>query len=141
MEECVAAISQLVNRYAIAVDERDWQTFADCFAGQDAEFIDYQGKRIRGAQTIAASVAPMVARFTRTQHMNGVPFLSKPGASTSSGILYCIGVHVLEGAAGGEVCTVGARYDDEYVCQNGQWLIRTRKVIPLWTTGNLAIMG
>ncbi|MET0660629.1 MAG: nuclear transport factor 2 family protein [Steroidobacteraceae bacterium] len=108
------AIARLVNAYADGSDAKNWPQIRECFVAT-AQFEDYKGGKLCGEDVIVAAFRPMLEPFPTTQHLIGVPYMRSYDGDTAVGVLYCIGTHVLPGALGGEVCSVGVRYDDAYI--------------------------
>jgi len=69
-----AAISELMYRYGMSIDTRDWRALRSCFA--DEMEIDLAGTPLRAGNLIAmsgdqwlASIERIVTKFAVTQHM------------------------------------------------------------------------
>ena len=123
-------ISDLLVRYATALDTRDWDLLDSCFT-EDA-VVDYGrlGGRREGWAAIRSAVA-FIAGFDRTQHLlsNFVITIDADEAQSSS---YVHGQHVI----GREVLTVGGVYRDRIVRTPAGWRIAHRSLDPVWQTGN-----
>jgi len=67
-----ALISEMVTKYAIAVDRRDWTMFADCFT--DPVHADYSENGLAAADFVryelVAIVRDAVSGYTATQHLS-----------------------------------------------------------------------
>jgi SnoaL-like domain len=67
-----ALISEVVTKYAIAVDRRDWTMFADCFT--DPVHADYSENGLAAADFVrdelVAIVRDAVSGYTATQHLS-----------------------------------------------------------------------
>jgi SnoaL-like domain len=67
-----ALISEVVTRYAIAVDRRDWTMLADCFT--DPVHADYSENGLAAADFVrdelVAIVRDAVSGYTATQHLS-----------------------------------------------------------------------
>ena len=67
-----ALISETVTKYALAVDRRDWEMFADCFT--DPVHADYSENGLPAADfardELVAIVRNAVSGYTATQHLS-----------------------------------------------------------------------
>jgi len=141
-----AALRDLSETYASAVDRRDESLFLSVFA-DDATLAVHdppettEPSAMRGHEALAR-VIPRVARFDRTYHLVGNSRYDVAGDS-ATGEVYCIAHHVPGEAAGGEPSPAEGpttnyvmyiRYRDEYVRgADVRWRIRDRKVLVDWT--------
>src|SRR5580704_3679290 len=71
-----AAISDLINRYAAAIDQKDWPLFHSCFTAHvEVDISDTPVGAAFGARTIAVdewvkAVANGLADYSHTQHFS-----------------------------------------------------------------------
>jgi uncharacterized protein (TIGR02246 family) len=84
----IEGIRELVARRVRSIDEKDWAGFAACYA-PDAVSYSFQGstgKEVRGAETIAASVAEVLTGRTTVHqiHPAEIRILS---ATTAEGVI------------------------------------------------------
>jgi hypothetical protein len=80
---------------------------------------------ISGTKQLEEVFTSFTANVKRSFHMNGQQVVKIDG-DTATGIAYCQ-VKLVSEEDGKEVITDSSiRYDDEYVRQNGTWLIKTR---------------
>ena len=67
-----ALIGEQVIKYALAVDRRDWDMFADCFT--DPVFVDYSENGVPAAEfardDLVALVRDALETYTATQHLS-----------------------------------------------------------------------
>src|SRR3954453_19199968 len=67
-----ALISETVTRYALAVDQRDWEMFARCFT--DPVHAEYSENGLPAADfardELVTIVRPAVSDYTATQHLS-----------------------------------------------------------------------
>ncbi len=67
-----ALISELVTRYAVSVDRRDWEMFAECFT--DPVHADYSENGLPAADFVrdelVAIVRDAVSGYSATQHLS-----------------------------------------------------------------------
>lgn len=132
----VLGIGGLNERYARAVDTKDWPSLAACFA-EGGTFVGLTGT-VEGGEQVVELVKPIAEPYPVLQHIFGLPDVTFDG-DRASGSVYSIGVHALPGTPGGDACAVGVRYDDEYVRVGEEWRIASRRVTQLWQIGNAAV--
>ena len=121
------AIQNLIARYPIAVDGRDWDALDDLFAA-DAQ-IDFTafGGPAGDLASIKRFLRDALAGFARTQHMMGLPAITLAGDRASSRTS-CSNPMVLDGADGEtSVWLIGLWYDDEFVRTPDGWRFSSRK--------------
>jgi 3-phenylpropionate/cinnamic acid dioxygenase small subunit len=132
----VVEITQLLYRYARAIDAKDWKALEQIFT-PDAR-IHYAVER--GAELRFAELGPWLARamtiFKATQHVITNPLVELTGdrARCTS---YLTGTHVqLRRADGAQVLTTeGSTYSDELVRTREGWRIAARVLERTWVDG------
>jgi 3-phenylpropionate/cinnamic acid dioxygenase small subunit len=128
-------ITQLLYRYARAIDGRDWKALERVFT-PDAR-IHYaveRGAELRFAE-LGAWLAKALTIFKATQHVitNPLVELAGDGARCTS---YLTGTHVQVRHDGREVLTTeGSVYSDQLVRTREGWRIAARKLERLWVDG------
>jgi ketosteroid isomerase-like protein len=131
------ALLEVMQLYAHAVDTEDWVQLRACFT-EDVVFTDYKDVKIEGRDALVEHLQPILTPFPITHHLFGLPLL-KIRDDHAEGVGYAIGTHVLPDTPGGDVCSFGLRYDDEFERTQDGWKISRRHVVPLWTHGNPGI--
>ena len=131
--EDYSAIVQLIQRYAHAVDRRDWQTVQACLALEAV--ADYGAGPIVGSAAIVAEIERVESRFVATQHFLAAPLVTSEGtvARASS---YAIATHVSGSPGASTYFRVGSRYDDVLGRDGDGWRISRRTAEILWSEGN-----
>jgi hypothetical protein len=119
----------LVQRYARAADERDVDALAGLF---------HPGAQIvgsRGAQSLDEWLETMRAPrvFPTSMHFIGEPLIG-PAEPTDRATLdtYAVVYQLNDPASGKGDLTLGIRYVDDVVQDEGRWLIRRREARTLW---------
>jgi ketosteroid isomerase-like protein len=128
-------LTALNQRYAFAVDSKDWKLLESCF-DEEVVVVDYKGGETRGPAGVVEAFRPMLEPFPRTHHLFATPYIEELDGDRARGHVHAIGTHVLPGAPGGDVSHVGVWYHDEYVRRADGWKIARRHVDPVWMGGN-----
>ena len=86
------AIQDVMLRYALGVDERDYELYRSCFA-DDAEVVDFTREPVYGADQWLEYVKKALANYRSTQHMMGPTYATIDGnvaqARTNVQALHC----------------------------------------------------
>jgi ketosteroid isomerase-like protein len=132
----VVEITQVLYRYARAIDAKDWKALDRVFT-PDAR-IDYaveRGVELRYPE-LGAWLARAMTIFKLTQHVITNPLVELAG-DTARCTSYLVGTHVqIRRADGAEVLTTeGSRYTDELVRTHDGWRISARRLERLWMNG------
>ena len=125
------AVSDVLTRYATAMDTRDWELLASCFT-EDAR-LDYDTSGVFGRKDFVAHCSEGLGRMKATQHCvtNHVISLDGDRARARS---YVIAQHVRENDA---TFTLGGIYHDELVRSGDEWRIVGRRFVTSWKAGKL----
>jgi 3-phenylpropionate/cinnamic acid dioxygenase small subunit len=132
----VVEITQLLYRYARAIDTKDWKELERVFT-PDAR-IHYAVER--GAELRFPELGPWLSGamtiFKATQHVITNPLIEPSGDSARS-TSYLTGTHVqIRRDTGEEVLTTeGSTYTDELVRTRDGWRIRARRLERAWLDG------
>ena len=121
--EDVEAIKKLKARYWYAVDTRQWDELATCFAG-DAVFDVPRLGRMEGGALIV-KVLKRAMRNVTTAHQGHNPEIEVTGDATARG-RWALNDRVRL-PDGGSLNGCG-HYDEEYVKENGSWKIRKSRL-------------
>ncbi|HMC68666.1 MAG TPA: nuclear transport factor 2 family protein, partial [Mycobacteriales bacterium] len=123
-------IAELLARYAIATDRRDFDALRATFTPDGV--ATYGGVRCEGADAIVEHCRP-VADFPVTQHIVGSVSITVDG-DTASATSYTT-VHVVRPVGTGhEVVHRGLSYDDRLVRTPSGWKFAERFHQVLWST-------
>jgi 3-phenylpropionate/cinnamic acid dioxygenase small subunit len=125
------AISDVLIRYATAMDSRDWELLASCFT--DDAVLDYDTSGTFGRDDFADHCRAGLARMKATQHCvtNHVISIDGDRARSTS---YVIAQHVRENDV---TFTLGGSYTDDLVRDGGDWRIAERRFVTSWKAGRL----
>ena len=118
-----AAISGCIARYARALDDRDFDAVAACFTA-DAR-VSYSGVALEpGREAIVAYLQGLRSLIAST-HIMSQPVIELDGERAH---VETSGLAFLVAPTDGQpvVRTRGLRYVDEFVLQDGRWLIAER---------------
>jgi hypothetical protein len=121
-------LKELVDTFSNLADEKNIPGQMPLFT-PDTTVKVYMGDQllfdISGTEQLEEVFTGFTANVKRSYHMNGQHVVNVDGNS-ATGILYCQ-VKLVSEEDGKEFITDHSiRYDDEYVRQNGTWLIKTR---------------
>ena len=132
------ALKSLVDTFSILADVKDVKTQLFLFT-ENAEVSSISsgkpGNTIIGRKQIGEAFTGFLNLFEVVYHINGQQILTLKG-DKASGISYC--QVVLIGNENGKKMktTMGVIYHDEYVKENGSWLINKRQSNFTWTEKN-----
>jgi 3-phenylpropionate/cinnamic acid dioxygenase small subunit len=139
-------IADLCARYAVALDEQDWDALERCFL-PDAVYL-HPGGRLEGFPAIRDRVANALGGLTATQHLIGTVRVdvhadadADAAAGQAEASSYFQAQHVRSGTPGGEIYTIAGRYVDRLVRTAYGWRIQQRTQTYSWTDGNRAVIG
>ena len=126
-------ISEVVIKYCVAVDRRDWEMFADCFA--DTLHTD-EGDITRGE--FVATVSGALDGFTVTQHLSPNHLISfdenDPDRAVCDSYMYA--QHLIADSPNGEFYLLRAWYRDHLVRTSDGWRIERIDSRQRWEDGN-----
>lgn len=127
--EAKMELKELVDTFSILADEKDVATQAKLFT-EDAALISYSGDQKlseqHGRAEIEASCGAFLALFDTVYHMNGQQVVTVDG-DTAKGKAYCQVTLIGKNEEGKRIQNIqGVWYEDEYVKQDGKWLIANR---------------
>lgn len=131
-------ISDVVTRYFLAIDRRDWPRLRTCFT-DDVEAV-YEGVRVAGGLDrlvdFCTGRSPFrfpleIVNLRSSMHLMG-NHVAQARGDTVVAETYALAHLVDEPASGPRMRTRGLRYLDELVKRDGRWLIRRREHILDW---------
>ena len=132
------ALKDLVDTFSNLADTKEIDEQVQLFT-EDAEVISYQGEKqtshLTGRKELAERFKAFLNQFTTVYHINGQQTVKIDG-NKATGIAYAQVVLVSENNGKKIMRTQGVRYNDEYVRQNGRWLISKRTSHFEWTMEN-----
>ena len=135
------AIKNLVDTFSILADQKKTAEQTLLFT-EDATSETYINGQVvstlKGRKQIGDAFASFLNNFETVYHINGQQTLSLNG-DKASGISYC--AVILIGTENGKKMktSIGVYYTDEFVRQNGHWLIAHRKATFAWQEKQLLV--
>jgi hypothetical protein len=122
------ALKELVDTFSNLSDVKDVASQVLLFT-EDATVQTFVGgnrvANLKGRKEMENAFAPFLARFETVYHFNGQHTVKLNG-DKATGDLYCM-VTLIGMQEGKRMkTTIGVSYKDEYVRQNGKWLIANR---------------
>lgn len=124
----VLAIQQVLSRYTVACDTRDWDLLDSCFL-PDAR-IEYESLQAfpDGYAGLRKSTIRTLGLLRATQHLLGNVHVSLDG-DRAAAVSYVQATHV---GPDGRAWVTGGRYDDELVRTGSGWRIGARTFRRQW---------
>jgi 3-phenylpropionate/cinnamic acid dioxygenase small subunit len=130
------AIQDLLIRYAVAIDSKNWNLLDTCFTA-DAQ-VDYsQSGGIKGRYPeVRAWLEKALSAFAVTQHFIGNTTVEISGDRAATRT-YLINPMIFRNPDGSQhIFTVGAYYSDELVWSDAGWRIARRVVEQTYLDGS-----
>lgn len=128
------AIKELVDTFSIQADQKDVERQVLLFTENALVETYINGKlssTLTGRKQIGEAFAAFLGRFHTVYHLNGQLVVTLSG-DQATGIHYCQ-VTLIGAEDGKEMKTsFGVHYNDEYIRENGQWLIARRRSTFAW---------
>jgi hypothetical protein len=132
-------ISECVIRYAMALDNTDWDLFVDTIADPIyIDFSDWSGMEARswGRQEWCDFARDVLTGFDSRQHLSPnhvIDFASDDEATCTS---YMFAQHLLRGAPGGDFFLMRGSYTNVLQRKPGGWEIKSMTQHFSWGEGN-----
>jgi hypothetical protein len=128
------ALKNLVDTFSTLADRKEIQQQTLLFT-EDAvseTFVNGQSvSSLKGRKQIGETFAAFLNTFETVYHINGQQTVTLNG-DKATGISYCF-VTLIGTESGKKIKTsIGAYYTDDFVRQNGHWLIAHRKATFAW---------
>jgi hypothetical protein len=132
--ENVRALRGLVDKFSILADKKEIQKQILLFT-KDATVESYVNGAIvsslKGPKEMGDAFESFLNNFEIVYHFNGQHVVSIEG-NKATGTLYCL-VDLISTQNGKKIKNAsGVQYNDEYVYENGQWLIAKRTSVFAW---------
>lgn len=134
----VQQITQLLLKYPVALDSRDFELLESLFTPDARIEIPVAGTFDPAGFRVASEQG--LGRLDATQHFVGQPLLNIDGERASARS-YLYAQHVVNALAPNGTLLIGAWYNDELRCVDGRWLIASRTGNSVWWSGNPAVLG
>jgi hypothetical protein len=126
--EAKVALEELVDTFSNLADEKRIAEQMHLFT-TDTKVQVYMGENllfdISGTKQLEETFNSFTADVKRSYHINGQQVVQVDG-DAATGIAYCQVKLVGEEDRAEVITDSSIRYDDEYVRQDGRWLIKTR---------------
>ena len=132
------AIVEVLDRYATALDRRDWALLDDVFTA-DAR-VSFAAGEVIGSAAIVAAIRAFLDGCGPTQHLLGNYRVRILGDSAESAC-YARAIHVDAAGQGGRTYEVGIEYRDLLERTGAGWRIAARSFHTLWETGSREVLG
>ena len=130
-------ITEVLHRYGYALDGRDWALLRTCFT---ADVLgEYGGDPMRGYEALERLCRDTLEPLSVSQHLIGNVSVSVT-ADVAESSCYLHAQHVRPGTEGGEQFIYAGRYTDRLVRTSDGWKIAARRLEPMWTSGNPAVI-
>ena len=133
-------ICRLLDRYGLALDDRDWPRFASCFLPDAVAFYGPVLGRQDGYAAIEKTCRSALERLDSSQHMISNHEVVLDG-DTARARCYLQAQHTKAGTPGGDNFLIGGRYIDEIARTPEGWRVRRRELQILWQEGNPDVLG
>lgn len=131
-------IVDVAVRYCWALDTRNWAGLDTVFA-PDATAKLASRSVLEGLDAIVRRCTAVLSPLDASQHLVSTHQVHLDGdRATHRCNLHA--QHVRAAAEGGPNYVVGGRYEDDLVRTAEGWRIRHRRLVVLWTEGNLAVV-
>lgn len=132
--ENVRTLRELVDKFSILADEKETQKQILLFT-KDATVETYLNgaliSSLKGTKEMGEAFEAFLKNFETVYHFNGQHAVSIEG-NKAKGTLYCL-VDLISSENGKKIKNSSAvHYSDEYVYENGQWLIAKRTSKFVW---------
>ena len=121
------ALQDVMLKYAMGVDERDYDLYRSCFA-DDVEVLDFGSEPVHGRDAWLAYVKKALERYNATQHMLG-PQLATVDGDTAHARTDVQALHYLKEPQG-STFTLWATYETDMVRIDGAWKIKRHRLVP-----------
>ena len=123
------ALRELADRYARAVDRRDWELASTLFS-EDC-VLQGPGYELVGRTKILAGLR-LIDRYSATQHSVHNQLVEVDG-DVATGETYCTAHHVYERDGRRRMLDWGIRYQDRCVRERGAWRYARRELLLDWS--------
>ena len=133
------ALRDLVDTYARDVDRGDTAAVAGLFSEQGMLVAHFHTARDgtpnvrRGRAEIGEALVAGLAPYLATTHVVGGQVLEADAeGGRARGETVCLAHHVYERDGGRRLLVMAVRYQDEYVCESGEWRFAERQLRLDW---------
>ena len=131
-------ITDVLYRYATALDTRDWGLLGEVFAPDAVYTIGVHGEFV-GPSAIGAKIASLIGGYESTQHLITNPVIDIDGDRARASCYLHAQHYLPDQRTGGNTYEMGGTYRDELVRTPDGWRIARRVLDVAWRDGNAAI--
>ena len=128
------ALKELVDEFSILADKKDVAAQMNLFT-ENATVESFRNgvsnSMLTGKEEIGNAFFNFLSLFETVYHINGQQSVEIKD-NKAAGISYCLVVLIGEQDGQKMKTTLGVSYEDEYIKQNGKWLIANRKSYFNW---------
>ena len=133
-------LSDLMNRYALGLDTRNWELWRSCFVDDlEADFTSiWPGLVVHGADEWVKQGSSLIEGLDATQHIitNHAHEISGDRAKT---VAYLHAQHVFKNDLGADHNVLAGYYEFHSVRSEDGWRIQKYGLTVTWATGNGAV--
>lgn len=119
-----AEIHDVLTKYALGVDERDYKPVGACFA--ETFHADYLGHEFEEVEELVSFIRG-VEHFGWTRHFLARPLLEVRGDAASSETLAFLSSRSTDDPKGRRERMSAGRYHDEWIRERGRWRVSSRR--------------
>lgn len=127
-----AAVHELVRRYFVALDRRDFDVLGRCFA-EDAAGRYRDGEWLLNGRAEIVDGCRLVSAFVSSIHAVAWIDLRSAANGMVAGEVSAV-AYLADERGEPRLLTRGLRYEDVYCEYQGEWVIKSRLHRPLWQT-------
>jgi hypothetical protein len=131
------AIIELTHRYCWALDSKSVDLLDTVFAPEAT--AELRSAPLEGLEAIRQRIGAALAPLDATQHTVTNHMVVIDGDRATSRC-YLHSQHVRAGVEGGELYVIAGRYEDELVRTPEGWRITFRRLVGVWTDGNIEVV-
>lgn len=132
-------IEQVIYRYAIAIDTRDWDLLDGCFTPDAVIQMSVAGRYPSPADYREKAKATL-ATLDATHHVFSSVTVTVEGDHASAHSYYQA-QHARNDLAPHSLLMIGGWVRDEFTRVGGRWLITSRKGTAVWFDGNPSVLS
>lgn len=136
------AVHDVMHRYALAIDTKDWSLLETVFADRvTADFRSFGGKQIfeGSASEWVENVRSTIQGMDATQHLMGNHLYEIDG-DNARGTTYIRALHVCKNDWGGDTYTIGGHYSVEMGRDPEGWRIDKYTLHIAWHEGDRHVL-
>ena len=134
-------VGEVMNRYCLAVDTRDWDLLTNCFTQDcEADFRSFGSREVvRGRDVWVAMVRETIGGLDSTHHATS-NHLAEINGDDAKLTAYIQAMHWLQNDLGDPEYTVGGHYICNMVRTDAGWQIAQYSLNVTWQRGNRHIL-